>query len=42
MYRACNTPTDAKDKPIQDVKIVDSGSLQLDYPFHVPKSGAEL
>ena len=42
MYRACNTATDARDRPIQDVKITDSGSLPIDHPFLVSKSSAEL
>lgn len=42
VYRACNTKTDAKDKPVQNVTIVNSSSLPIDYPFYVGKTAAEL
>lgn len=34
--------TDAKDRPIVDVKVTDSGSLPINYPFYVSKMAAEL
>ena len=40
MYRASNTPTDDRDKPLQPVKILDSGKLKVDHPFVVEKAGA--
>ncbi len=42
MHLASNTATDAKDRPIQNVTIVDCGSLAMDYPFYVDRSAAEL
>lgn len=42
MHRACNTATDDKDRPVQNVKILDSGSLAMDHPFRVDKSAATL
>ena len=42
VYRASNTPTDSKDRPIQSVVITDSGRLKLHYPFIVDKAGVEL
>lgn len=35
-----NTKTDSRDKPQQEVKIVDSGTLAVDAPFSVEKSDA--
>lgn len=43
MYRATNVPTDDRDRPLQPVKIVESGSLQMPgEPFVVQKRGAVL
>lgn len=42
VYQACNTATDGKDRPTQDVKIIDSGSLPVDLPFYVDSLAAEL
>lgn len=43
MYKACNTKTNAKDRPLQPVKILNSGSLQMKAPpFVVEKTAAEL
>lgn len=43
VHKACNTATNDRDRPLQDVKIVDSGSLQMEGPpFLVEKSDALL
>ena len=43
VHRACNTATDSRDRPLQEVKIVDSGSLAMDeQPFIVDKTDALL
>ena len=41
VHRACDTATDSRDRPLQEVKIVDSGSLAMDEPpFLVDKTDA--
>lgn len=43
VHRACNTATNNRDRPLQDVKIEDSGSLPMDGPpFLVDKTDALL
>ena len=42
MYGACNTATDSNDRPLQEVKIENSGSLPMDHPFYVEKAAAEI
>ena len=43
VHRACNTATNSRDRPLQEVKIVDSGSLAMDEPpFIVDKTDALL
>jgi len=42
VYRASNVETDYNDRPLQPVKILDSGTLPVDYPFEVEKTGVDL
>ena len=42
VYRASNTPTDERDRPIQPVVITDSGRVKIERPFVVDKAGVEL
>lgn len=42
VYRASNTPTDDRDRPLQPVKILDSDKLPIKRPFLVDKAGVEL
>lgn len=42
VHQSCDTTTDAKDRPVMQVKVVDSGSLPIDFPFYVDKSAAIL
>jgi peptidyl-prolyl cis-trans isomerase B (cyclophilin B) len=42
VYRASNTPTDEKDRPLQPVVITDCGKLKIFQPFVVDKAGVEL
>lgn len=42
VYRASNVATDSRDRPLQPVRILDCGTLQLTEPFVVEKAGAEL
>lgn len=42
MYRASNTPTDDRDRPLQPVRILNSGKLRIHQPFIVEKAGVEL
>ena len=40
VYRATNdVKTDSRDRPLEPVTIVDSGSLPLSAPFKVAKAG---
>jgi len=42
VHRACNTPTDSRDRPLEDVRIEDCGSLPVGRPFRVDKEAAIL
>ena len=42
VYRASNTPTNERDRPIQPVVITDSGRVKMGQPFIVDKAGVEL
>ena len=42
MYKILNNPTDAADRPIKEVKIIDSRVFAVDKPFAVPKEGVSV
>lgn len=42
VHKACNTRTDSNDRPLQPVKILNSGSLEMGPPFVVEKSASLL
>lgn len=40
IYRASNIATDTKEKPLQNVTIIDCGSMDMENPYFVDKSSA--
>ena len=43
VHKACKTATDSRDRPLKDVKIADSGKLEMEGPpFLVEKTDAVL
>ena len=42
MHKACNVPTDERDRPLEPVKILNSGSMVMKEPFVVEKASAKL
>eukprot|EP00112_Aurelia_sp_Birch-Aquarium-sp1_P022614 Seg643.3 transcript_id=Seg643.3/GoldUCD/mRNA.D3Y31 product="Peptidyl-prolyl cis-trans isomerase B" protein_id=Seg643.3/GoldUCD/D3Y31 len=42
VYKVLNNPTDSSDRPIKEVKIIDSRVIGVDQPFAVPKEGVTV